>query len=238
MTDRLNALEKAFADELQMEKKAETVKTAADQIDEILSKMGAAIDGSDLMGKTNPVGKTNSGVDARSLAEGLSKVEAEKHGRGVAEKTDRDRVMQTRKLEQTVHDVPIMSPEEGSYPLRPTSGKPKVGSKLSKLAFFVTRKTEPEHSPERLVNRPRWEHDVSAKRREHFEDFLSLAEMKKKKALTEDEVDELTKTYSAATGIKVPSPKKWSCGYPPHEPFSSFRSTVKKMAEEGKLSRR
>lgn len=172
MTERMNALEKAFAEEFEMTKTAGLAKTAADQIDEILEKMSAqtkcscgapmvktseitkcskcgamhksaaALDGSDIMNKLNPVGKTHSGVDARSVDSGLQQLTRDKHGRGVAERTARDRVMRAMKLEQDVHDVPIFSPEEGSYPLRRTSGVPKVGADhlLSVASFLSSRR--------------------------------------------------------------------------------------------------
>ena len=81
-------------------------ETAADQF----MKLAAAIDGADLMGRTNPTGAPDhpTGVDARSLDEGLSVVERLREGRGkitaVAEK-------QYPTLKQRLHrDVmPVLS---------------------------------------------------------------------------------------------------------------------------------
>lgn len=171
---KLNAFERAFSEELQMTKTAGLSKTAADQFDEILVKLSAqtkcscggamvktgeitkcskcggkakhaaALDGSDIMGKLNPVGRTQSGVDARSVDVGLRQLIADKHGRGVAEKTNRDRVMRKMRLEQTVQDPAIFSAEEGSYPLRPTSGVPKVSSDMLKAAAALKIKRDKE----------------------------------------------------------------------------------------------
>jgi hypothetical protein len=274
---KAHPLEAMIVGELQMEKTAGVVKTAADQIDEILIKMSvkskcscggplvktgeiikcsdcgvlhkqaAELDGSDIMNKVNPVGKTNSGTDARSLGEGLRRVEADKHTRGT-ERMFRDRVMQNRKLKQTVIDPAIFTPERGTYPLRPSGGFPKVGtdmlkaaaslermrtgssgatsdqplSEFQKRASYYLKNKKRERvllDPRERLSTPSWENENGFKRKDHFEDFLSLAEQKKGKALSGSEVDGLIAVYNKAVGSKIPLTKDWNHG---HLPFSAF----------------
>lgn len=106
---------------------------------------------------------------------------------------------------------------------------------IEKLAYFYLKGKRPtaRMRPRNNVARPEWSRETGRKKRDHFENFIAMAEQKKGKPLTSDEADKVVKTYNDVTGMNVPLTAEWDHG---SIPWDYFEKTAAPLGIAGRLA--
>lgn len=117
---------------------------------------------------------------------------------------------------------PPAPPAGGGMVAQSAAGMRKIDFLREKLAYFYLQNKKDmavESRPRDRVAQPKWQRDTADQKRDHFENFIAMAERKKGKPLTEAEADEVVKTYNSVTGSKVPLASTWNHGSVPWDHF-------------------